>query len=155
MSPQVECSCIRASSEVQRRNIVADIPSLQVLRLVGVYHASGTPWGELSYWLKARLGRAHCALCDITHGSVREKAEWRQCRSGIPVAFVTVHLDERDPELTSFTDGRTPCVVAETAAGLVMLVDFERLDACAGSPACLVETIDARSRELGLVLAGS
>jgi hypothetical protein len=63
-----------------------------------------------------------------------------------------VHLDERDAELVAFTDGRTPCVVAETTTGLVMLVDAERLDACRGSPPCLVETIVARAGELGLRL---
>lgn len=43
-------------------------PTLQ--RLVGVYDADGTVLGELSYFVKARLGRAHCSLCDITHGVV-------------------------------------------------------------------------------------
>jgi hypothetical protein len=43
-------------------------------------------------------------------------------------------------------------VVAETTTGLVMLVDAERLDACRGSPPCLVETIVARAGELGLGL---
>jgi hypothetical protein len=28
----------------------------------------------LSSFIGARLGRAHCALCDITHGLVRERA---------------------------------------------------------------------------------
>ncbi len=125
-----------------------------VVRLVGVYHATGTLWGELSYWLKARVGRAHCALCSITHGSVREKADWQRCRSEMAVPFVAVHLDERGPELTAFTDGRTPCVVAETSTGLVMVVDADRLEACDGSPARLVQAIDTRAAELGLALGG-
>jgi hypothetical protein len=128
------------------------MPARPALRLVGVYHASGTPWGEISYWLKARVGRAHCALCDITHGSVREKTEWKQRRAELPVPFVTVHLDERDATLLAFTEGHTPCVVAETSAGLEMLVDADQLDACDGSPACLLDTIDARAAALGIVL---
>jgi hypothetical protein len=123
-----------------------------VQRLVGVYHASGTPWGELSYWLKARVGVAHCALCDITHGSVREKAEWKQCRTRLPVPLDTVHLDERDEVLRDFTDGRTPCVVAETGDGLVMLVDHAELAGCDGSPACLVTAISTNASTLGLDL---
>lgn len=125
----------------------------RVIRLVGIYHASGTPWGELSYWLKARAGVAHCALCDITHGSVREKQAWTECRSGLSVPFVTVHLNERDDALRSFTDSRTPCVVAETDKGLVMVVDEAELIACDGSPACLVQALSAKASTLGLDLS--
>ena len=45
--------------------------SQQIVRLIGVYDANGTLSGELAYWIGARLGRRHCSLCDITHGSVR------------------------------------------------------------------------------------
>ena len=132
---------------------MTDSAASQVLGLVGVYHASGTPWGELSYWIKARLGRGHCALCDITHGSVREKAEWKQRREDLSVPFETVHLDERAPALVALTDGRTPCVVAETTTGFVMLLDADQLEACNGSPACLVDSIGTGAVEQGLVLA--
>jgi hypothetical protein len=123
-----------------------------VRRLVGVYHASGTLWGELSYWLKARVGGAHCALCDITHGSVREKADWKECKVRLPVPFETVHLDERDDALAAFTEGRTPCVVADTGAGLVMLVDDAELRSCEGAPDRLVAAIEAGARRLDLDL---
>lgn len=124
---------------------MTDTEPRDVERLVGIYNASGTLWGELSYWLKARVGVAHCALCDITHGSVREKDEWKRCRSRLPVPVVTVHLDERDEAMAAFTDGRTPCVVAETADGLVMLVESDQLAACDGSPTCLVDAIAANA----------
>jgi hypothetical protein len=124
-------------------------------RLIGVYHASGTPWGELSYWLKARVGSTHCALCDITHGSVREKTEWKACRRQLPVPFDTVHLNERDERLAAFTDGQTPCVVAETAAGLVMLVDPVELIGCTGSPDCLISTVSRNAAARGLALTAS
>jgi hypothetical protein len=124
----------------------------RVLRLVGVYDASGTPWGELSYWLRARFGGGHCALCDITHGSVREKPEWKRCRARLGVPMTTVHLDERDAPLRDLTEGRVPCVVAETTDGLVMLVGAAELKACDGSPGCLVSRIAANAAGLGLDL---
>ena len=65
-----------------------------VVSLTGVYHADGTVLGELRYWVGARLGRGHCSLCEITHGSVREKAGWRAAREQLAVPFVAVHLDE-------------------------------------------------------------
>ena len=129
-----------------------DGDGVRVERLVGVYHASGTWWGELSYWVKARLGGGHCALCEITHGSIREKPAWRRCRAEVPVPVVTVHLDERDDALASFTEGRTPCVVAETTGGPVILVDAEQLAACGGSPQRLLEAITANAATRGLEL---
>jgi glutaredoxin len=124
-----------------------------VHRLIGIYHASGTPWGELSYWLKARIGSTHCALCDITHGAVREKAEWQTCRRQLAAPFDTVHLNERDPQLTEFTKNRTPCIVADTSAGLIMVVDAAELAACEGNPSDLIDTIARNSDALGLNLS--
>jgi hypothetical protein len=124
----------------------------RVRRLIGVYHASGTPWGELSYWLKARLGGAHCSLCAITHGSVREKPEWKRCNAQLAVPLETVHLDERDEALRSFTEGRTPCVVAETTDGLVLLIDDAELRGCDGSPDGLIAAIESNLERLGLQL---
>lgn len=121
-------------------------------RLVGVYHARGTFWGEVSYWVRARFGGGHCALCDITHGAVREKAEWRECRAALPVEFTTLHLDEQDTDLEAFTAGRTPCVVAETASGYRMLVTSEELASCEGSPERLVSQIEAGATRAGLSL---
>jgi hypothetical protein len=118
-----------------------DVPT-PVRSLVGVYHANGTVLGELSYWVKARLGRGHCALCDITHGSVREKAAWRDCRATLAVPMTTVHLDERTPEVAAATEGRTPCVAAVTDAGVEVLLSSEQLEACHGDPGRLAAAID-------------
>jgi hypothetical protein len=130
-----------------------DDTSTRITELVGVYHANGTFAGEVSYWLKARLGQTHCALCDITHGAVREKGAWRACRTQLPVPFTTVHLDERDPNLAALTEHRTPCVAARTDThGLVLLVEAAELRGCDGSPECLVELIQQRAAEQGLTL---
>jgi hypothetical protein len=126
--------------------------SVEVRELVGVYHADGTVLGEISYWIKARLGRGHCQLCDITHGSVREKAEWRTCRATLPVPFTTVHLDERSPEVERATEGRTPCVVGVTDDGIVLLLDPADLDRCAGSPSRLVAEVEQAIERVGLHL---
>lgn len=101
-----------------------------LLRIVGVYHAEGSLRGELAYVLGKVLGTAHCALCDITHRGVREKADFRACRGRFPVPIETLHLDEQDDELRRFTAGKTPCVVARTREGLVLLLDAGALDRC-------------------------
>lgn len=109
-----------------------------VTALTGVYHADGTVIGELRYWIGARLGRAHCALCDITHGSVREKAGWRAARAELPVPFRAVHLDERSAAEAAASEGSTPCVLAHTDAGVDVLLGPAQLEACGGDPAWLV-----------------
>jgi hypothetical protein len=127
--------------------------STPVERLVGVYHADGTVLGELRYWIGARVGRAHCALCDITHGTFRAKPEWVEGRSRLGVRFDTVHLDEREPDLVRATDGRTPCVVARAGDEWVELLGPDELEACHGSVPALFATVRARAAELGLALA--
>ncbi len=112
-----------------------------ITALTGVYHADGTVIGELRYWIGARLGRAHCALCDITHGSVREKASWREARAGLTVPFRAVHLDERSPAEAAASEGRTPCVLAHTAEGIEVLLGPAELDACEGDPGRLADEL--------------
>ncbi len=127
-------------------------PTTPVERLVGVYHADGTLLGELRYWFGARLGRAHCALCDITHGTFRAKPEWVEGRDGLGMRFETVHLDERDAALVAATDGATPCVVALTADGWVELLGPDELEALHGDVAALFLAVRARAADLGLAL---
>ena len=122
-----------------------------IRRLVGVYDADGTWRGELGYWLGARLGRRHCALCEITHGSVRERPEWTACASSMPVEFVTFHRDDQPEAIRGAAGGRTPVVVADTDDGSVVLLGPDDLDACRGSIDQLVTAIEAAVSRRGLV----
>jgi hypothetical protein len=120
--------------------------SAPVTRLVGIYDADGTLAGELSYWVGARLGRRHCALCDVTHGTFREKSEWRDVRERLPVPFTAVHLDERDELEAKASLGQEPCVIAVRADGSASVaVSRESLERCEGSPAALGDLLLAIS----------
>jgi hypothetical protein len=125
-----------------------------VNRLVGVYDADHTFRGEVAYWIGARLGRRHCSLCDITHGSVREKGAWKECREGLPVPFDTYHRDDQPAEVRAAAP-TVPVVVAITDGGVVPLLgpaDLERYD---GSVDRLVAGIEQALERLGLTFAGS
>ncbi len=122
----------------------------QLLRLVGVYDAEGTLRGELGYWVGARLGRAHCALCDITHGSIRERSDWKECRAGLPVPFDTYHRDDQPEAVRDAAEGTTPVVLAETAVGYVVLLGPAELDRCAGSVSGFATALDRALRSAGL-----
>lgn len=77
-------------------------------------------------------GGPTCALCDITHGWFGEKPAFGACKTRLPVPFEVRHLDELSPELARLTDGQTPCVLIETAAGWSVGIDAASLLACGG-----------------------
>ena len=111
-------------------------------RLVGVYNADGTLRGELAYWVGKRLGNAHCGLCDITHGSVRERPDWQRCRDSLPVPFETYHRDDQPDTTRATTADQLPAVVAFTTDGPVLLLGPDDLDTCGGSPERLAEALE-------------
>lgn len=121
-----------------------------VARLIGVYDADGTVLGELSYFIGARLGRRHCALCDITHGLVRERADWRACQAQIPLPFDLVHRDEQSRRTREAAGGRAPVIVAETTGGDKLLLGPTDIAACDGDPSSLVDAIEHAARDAEL-----
>jgi hypothetical protein len=122
-----------------------------ITRLIGVYDADGSIVGELSYFVRARLGRAHCSLCDITHGRVRERADWRATRDRFAVPFVTFHRDDQPAPVRAATGGTTPAVLAQTADGeLICVAGPAELSGCAGSPSRLAELIESQLGVHGL-----
>ncbi len=124
-----------------------------IRRLVGVYDADHTVRGELLYWVGARLGRAHCGLCTITHGVVRAKREWQEYRSALPVPFDTYHRDDQPVAVRAL--GVVPVVVAETDdAPPAVLLGPAELDACGGSVDALATAIRAAVTARGLSWPG-
>jgi hypothetical protein len=123
----------------------------EVTRLIGVYDADGTILGELSYFLRARVGRAHCALCDITHGRVRERSDWRTERDRLPVPFTTFHRDDQPAAIRAAASSAAPVVLAEMTEGtLVVMVGPDELEACGGAPKQLVAAIESAMATHGL-----
>lgn len=122
----------------------------QIRRLVGVYDADGSWRGELAYWVGARLGRRHCSLCDITHGSVRERPEWAACKAGLPVEFATFHRNDQPDEVRRAAGGMAPVVVADTDRGPALLLGPSQLADCDGSIERLVAALEAAATQAGL-----
>jgi hypothetical protein len=120
------------------------------VRLVGVYDADSTLRGELAYWVGARLGRRHCSLCDITHGSIRRRPEWTACVAGLPVPFETFHRNDQPDDVRAIAAGAFPVVTAETETGHVLLLSPHELDECGGSIDHLVEAVEVAAARLGL-----
>lgn len=123
---------------------------IPVERFIGVYDADGSLRGEIAYWIGARLGRAHCSLCDITHGLVRVRSDWTECRDALPVAFDTFHRDDQPGAVRRATGDAAPVVVAETGAGVVVLLGPAEIDACDGDPQRLVDELEVAVTRAGL-----
>lgn len=118
-------------------------PASDVDELIGVYNADGTVVGEVSYWIGARFGRAHCSLCEITHGTFRVKDEWLACERRLSIPFHTYHRDDAPADVLRVTDGRFPIVVRRSQDGLAVVMTPEQLDELHGSPERFVEALTA------------
>jgi hypothetical protein len=119
-------------------------------RLVGVYDADGSIRGELTYFIGARLGRSHCALCDITHGRVRERADWKACRSALPVPVELFHRDDQPTAARTAAGTDPPYVLAGSGAELVLLLDAAAIERCDGDLDAFTDALDAAVLHRGL-----
>lgn len=63
-------------------------------RVVLVYDSDHGVLGDLVHLAEKLVGGGECALCDITHGGVREKASFRACRESFPLPLETRYRDQ-------------------------------------------------------------
>lgn len=123
---------------------------MKITRLIGVYDADGTLRGEITYWIGARLGRRHCSLCEVTHGSFTTKGEWKRCRDELPFAFDTFHRDDQPAAVREATGDAAPVVVAETTDGIIVLLDGSQIESARGEPEHFIELVEKAALEAGL-----
>ena len=116
---------------------------MTVQEFIGVYDADATLWGEVSYWIGARLGRRHCALCDITHGLFTRRREWSECAGELPAPFVTFHRNDAPDDVLQLAANRFPCVLVRTATGLRMAMEPSDIERCEGDPRRLLDALTA------------
>jgi len=105
--------------------------SEEVIEFIGVYDADATLIGEISFWLKARVGATHCALCELTHGVFRTKREWVSCSRELAVPFRTFHRNDAPADVLQ-TSPQFPVVLVRRSSGLSVLLDADALDEFAG-----------------------
>ena len=118
-------------------------------KLIGVYDADATLWGEMSYWIGARFGVRHCSLCDITHSLFREKSQWRECQSNLEhdlhIEFETFHRNDQPDDVRACIDGDYPAVVMRGDDGKVsMFMSAGEIEACGVSPEQFVAEISRK-----------
>jgi hypothetical protein len=121
-----------------------------------VYDADGGLVGEVRYVVGHLLGRAECALCDITHGPVKRKADFDGLVERLEAEGHRIevhHRNEQSPAQAEASTGQLPCVlVAERPDGpWSVLVDADALRGCGGDVAAFGAVLAAR---LGAGAAG-
>lgn len=111
---------------------------MAISELVGIYDADGGLRGEAAYvWGRLR-GTTHCGLCDITHATVRRKAEWDRMAASLPVPIRILHLNELDDELRAGVAATgAPVVLGHDGSGWREVVGAAELDAMQGSVSAL------------------
>ncbi len=128
-------------------------PMPRITRLIGVYDADGGLLGELRYVAGKVFRGRHCALCDVTHSSVRRRPEWDRFVERNGVDWDLLHLNERPAEVVRACNGQAPCVLAQLADGtLLMLLDADALEAASNSIEQFEHALRARCEELGLTV---
>lgn len=111
-----------------------------ISEIIGIYDADSSLVGEIRYWIGARIGRAHCSLCDLTHGLFTKKREWTECSASLGVPVVTFHRDDAPADVLAAA-ASLPIVMARTATGLVTVFDSARLESMGGSTARFAELL--------------
>lgn len=112
-----------------------------ITEFVGVYDADSTVIGEVSYWIGARLGMRHCALCDITHGLFTKRADWQECQDRLPIPFHTFHRNDAPEDVLRHAVGQFPCVIARHGPTFVTVLTPGDLESMEGSSTALSESL--------------
>jgi len=117
-------------------NLYTDVRSTNVpgiTKLIGIYDADGGIFGEIKYFYNKIFSNNHCSLCNITHGSSKNKKEWGECKKRLPIPIDFIHLNERNESIKKYTEDATPCIIGKTATGYITIIGKSDLESCKGN----------------------
>lgn len=118
--------------------------------IILVYNADWGLRGGVDYLLDLLRGTDECALCDITHRTVFEKADWKSCRGQLGVPVEVRYRNQLDKELAAVVQGDFPAVLARTKDGYVKLLGRAALEDCAADPKVFFERLQQSRAEKNL-----
>jgi hypothetical protein len=101
--------------------------------LIFIFDANSGVWDAFVDSAKKVLRINGCALCQITHGLVTEKSEWRECQEALGVPIEYLHKDELTDELRPLVEGKLPAIVADHEGEMTLLLDARTISRCRGS----------------------
>jgi hypothetical protein len=83
----------------------------------------------LQYFFGKIVGKAHCALCDITHGTFKEKKGFSECKNDLNLPFELLHLDELNSRLKEF-ENEAPCIIGINNSEFKLIITKDDLEKC-------------------------
>ena len=88
--------------------------------------------GEVRYLRDKCLGKAECALCDLSHGwSPLGRSDWRR-RKGVSASLHWLHRDELPEHVAAQVAGQLPCVAVDRDGEIEIMIGREALRGCEG-----------------------
>ena len=119
-------------------------------KLYAIYDADGSLLGELSYLKDKCLGKAECALCDLSHGwNPLGKASWRQ-RRGQAASLEWVHRDEVPPHVLSAMSDHLPCIAMDREGKVEIVISKEALAGWEGRVEIFEHLLEQKLRALAI-----
>jgi len=97
-----------------------------------IYDADGSWLGELRYVKDKCLGKADCALCDLSHGwNPLGKSVFKR-RQGAAAHLVWIHRDELPERILMQVRDRLPCVAMDDGKAVEVVISRDALKGCKG-----------------------
>ena len=97
-----------------------------------IYDADGSFMGEVRYLRDKCLGKAECALCDLSHGwNPLGRSDWRR-RKGVSASLNWLHRDELPGHVAAQVAGQLPCVAVDRDGEIEIVIGREALRGCEG-----------------------
>ena len=98
--------------------------------LYAIYDADGSLMGEIRYLRDKCLGKAKCALCDLSHGwNPLGRSDWRR-RRGLAASLNWLHRDELPDYVAAKVKGQLPCVAVDRGGEIEIIIGPEALRGC-------------------------
>ena len=116
--------------------------------LYAIYDADGSVLGELRYLRDRCIGKAECALCNLTHGwNPMGKLAWRQ-RNGVTASLIWLHRDELPEHALRHVSGQLPCIAVDRDGDVDILISREALQGCEGDFTVFEHLLEQKLRAL-------
>ena len=97
-----------------------------------VYDADGSWLGGLRYVKDKCLGKAECALCNISHGwNPLGKSEFKR-RQGLAAKLVWAHRDELPDRIMMQVKDHLPCIALDDGSAVEVVISRDALKGCEG-----------------------
>ena len=97
-----------------------------------VYDADGSWLGELRYLKDKCLGKAECALCDLSHGwNPLGKSAFNR-RQGAAANLVWAHRNELPERVLVQVKDHLPCIAVDNGHAVEVVISRDALKGCKG-----------------------